>query len=92
MFISRKDLQNHLNLLEYILKSLIKYGKVTITDIRKNTIYQFSSNEVTGVLKSLRRIGLVTYKGQVWYLNETLIKGMGLLAFQEILNYALKKQ
>jgi hypothetical protein len=92
MFLSRKDLQTHLNLLEYTLKCLLKYGKVTITDIREKTIYQFSSREATGVLKRLRKIGLVTYKGQVWYLNETFIKSMGLLAFQEILNYALKKQ
>jgi predicted transcriptional regulator len=92
MFISRKGLQNHFTLLENIIKYLLKYGKVTISDIREKTIYQFSSREVSWVLKKLRKIGLVTYEGRVWYLNETMIKSMGLLAFQEILAYALKKQ
>jgi predicted transcriptional regulator len=91
MFISRKDLQNRLLLLENTIKCLLKYGKVTISDIRGKTVYQFSSREVSWVLKRLRKIGLVTYEGRVWYLNETLIKGMGFLAFQEILNYVLKK-
>jgi predicted transcriptional regulator len=92
MFISRKNLRNPLNLLEYIIKFLLQYGKVTITDIREKTTYQFSSNEVSAALKRLRKIGLVSYKGRVWYLNETLLKSMGLLALQEILNYVTKKQ
>ena len=92
MFISKKNLRNPLNLLEYIIKCLLQYGKVTITDIREKTTYQFSSNEVSAALKRLRKIGLVSYEGRVWYLNETLLKSMGLLALQEILNYVTKKQ
>ena len=92
MYISNKDLKNPFNLLEYIIKCLLQYGKVTITDIREKTTYQFSSNEISAGMKKLRKVGLVTYKGRVWYLNDTLLKSMGLLALQEILNYVVKKQ
>ena len=91
MFITRKDVEKNIVLLENTIKCLLKYGSVTIQDIREKTIYQFDSRDISWALKKLRSIGVVTYEARVWYLNENVLKGLGLLAFQEIFNYALKK-
>jgi coproporphyrinogen III oxidase-like Fe-S oxidoreductase len=86
----RSEVNKELLLLENVIKCLLKFGKVSIMDIREKTIYMFDSNEISWALKRLRKIGLVTYDSRVWYLNENMIKGLGLLAFKEILNFALK--
>jgi len=91
MFASIKDVEKKIRLLENIINCLLKNGRVTMQEIRKNTIYQFGSREISWTLKRLRKIGLVTYEGRVWYINENVLKGLGLLASQEILNYVLKK-
>ena len=91
MFISRKDVGKRITLLENTLKCLLKEGQVSIEDIRKKTIYQFGSREISWTLKRLRKLGLVTYEGRVWSINQNVLKGLGLLATQEIMNYILKK-
>ena len=88
----RSEVSKEILLLESTLKCLLKFGKVTIMDIREKTIYMFDSNEISWALKKLRKIGLVTYEGRIWYLNENMIKTLGLLAFNEILNFALKSR
>jgi coproporphyrinogen III oxidase-like Fe-S oxidoreductase len=77
-------------LLENVIKCLLKLGKVTIMDVRKKTVCMFDSNEISWTLKRLRKIGLVSYDSRVWYLNDDMLKTLGLLAFKEILNFALK--
>jgi len=91
MFNARKEVEKNFLLLENTLKCLLKYGQVTISDIRERTIYQFDSREISWALKKLRKIGIVSYDHRVWYLNQTMIKGLGLIAFQELLSYVLKK-
>ena len=86
----RSEVNKELLLLENVIKCLLKFGKVTIMDVREKTIYVFDSNEISWALKRLRKIGLVTYESRVWYLNENMLKTLGLLAFKEILNFALK--
>lgn len=88
---SIKEVEKKFLLLEDTLKCLLNGGRVTIQDIRQKTIYRFSSREISWTLKRLRKLGLVTYEGRVWYIDENVLKGLGLLASQEILNYVLKK-
>jgi hypothetical protein len=68
-----------------ILKILLKYGRVTIIDIRQKTNYAFDSNVISWSLKRLRSIGLVTYENRVWYFNNTLMAVVGYQTFQKML-------
>lgn len=87
---SGKVLERKIDLHEKILRCLLKYGEISVTEFRKLTIYKFSTNEVSAALKGLKRIGLVTYKGRVWYLNQDLIKSLGLLDLPELVKYVLE--
>ena len=88
----RKNLERKIELLKNLLRCLLNNGTISISNYREMTLYQYSSNEISAVLKNLKRIGLVTYKGRVWYLDENLIKSLGLLALPDLLNYVLKNR
>jgi len=68
-----------------IIKLLLKYGRVTLIDIREKTNYTFDSNVISWSLKRLRSVGLVTYNNRVWYFNNTLMAVVGYQTFQKML-------